>query len=165
MYHCHPCFGGHKPVGPICTTPPVVHPTKQCVTNTFSTTVVPHIHPTHTTHVHHQQVKSQHFFPQTVSNVNVVEPVAPGFGGPGVGGFGGPGVGGFGGPGVGGFGGPGVGGFGGPGVGGFGGPGVGGFGGPCGHGHHVSPYGPGPNVGPQVSPYGPGPNVGGMFKK
>ncbi|PGC39657.1 spore coat protein, partial [Bacillus pseudomycoides] len=29
---------------------------------------------------------------------------------------------------------------------------VGGFGGPCGHGHHVSPY-------------GPGPNVGGMFKK
>ncbi|PDY01457.1 spore coat protein [Bacillus pseudomycoides] len=133
MYHCHPCFGGHKPVGPICTTPPVVHPTKQCVTNTFSTTVVPHIHPTHTTHVHHQQVKSQHFFPQTVSNVNVVEPVAPGFGGPGVGGFGGPGV--------------------------------GGFGGPCGHGHHVSPYGPGPNVGPQVSPYGPGPNVGGMFKK
>ncbi|AIK36116.1 CotD family spore coat protein [Bacillus pseudomycoides] len=149
MYHCHPCFGGHKPVGPICTTPPVVHPTKQCVTNTFSTTVVPHIHPTHTTHVHHQQVKSQHFFPQTVSNVNVVEPVAPGFGGPGVGGFGGPGVGGFGGPGVGGFGGP----------------GVGGFGGPCGHGHHVSPYGPGPNVGPQVSPYGPGPNVGGMFKK
>ncbi|MEK4656095.1 CotD family spore coat protein [Bacillus sp. FSL H8-0534] len=139
MYHCHPCFGGHKPVGPICATPPVVHPTKQCVTNTFSTTVVPHIHPTHTTHVHHQQVKSQHFFPQTVSNVNVVEPVAPGFGG--------------------------VGGFGGPGVGGFGGPGVGGFGGPCGHGHHVSPYGPGPNVGPQVSPYGPGPNVGGMFKK
>ncbi|MES9669302.1 CotD family spore coat protein [Bacillus pseudomycoides] len=124
MYHCHPCFGGHKPVGPICTTPPVVHPTKQCVTNTFSTTVVPHIHPTHTTHVHHQQVKSQHFFPQTVSNVNVVEPVAPGFGGPGVGGFGGPGV--------------------------------GGFGGACGHGPQVSPFGPGPNIGP---------NVGGMFKK
>ncbi|PEJ74426.1 spore coat protein [Bacillus pseudomycoides] len=124
MYHCHPCFGGHKPVGPICTTPPVVHPTKQCVTNTFSTTVVPHIHPTHTTHVHHQQVKNQHFFPQTVSNVNVVEPVAPGFGGPGVGGFGGPGV--------------------------------GGFGGACGHGPQVSPFGPGPNVGP---------NVGGMFKK
>ncbi|PEA83212.1 CotD family spore coat protein [Bacillus pseudomycoides] len=116
MYHCHPCFGGHKPVGPICTTPPVVHPTKQCVTNTFSTTVVPHIHPTHTTHVHHQQVKNQHFFPQTVSNVNVVEPVAGGFGGPG----------------------------------------VGGFGGACGHGPQVSPFGPGPNVGP---------NVGGMFKK
>ncbi|HEK9102570.1 TPA: spore coat protein [Bacillus pseudomycoides] len=158
MHHCHPCFGRHKPTGPICTTPPVVHPTKQCVTHTFSTTVVPHIHPTHTTHVHHQQVKNQHFFPQTNSNVNVVDPVAPGFGG--VGGFGGPG---------------GVGGFGGPG-------GFGGGCGPCGHGHQVSPFGPGPNAGPQVSPFGPGPNagpnvspfgpgpnagpnVGGMFKK
>ncbi len=39
MHHCHPCFGGHKPVGPICTTAPVVHPTKQCVTHSFSTTV------------------------------------------------------------------------------------------------------------------------------
>ncbi|SDZ04151.1 MULTISPECIES: CotD family spore coat protein [unclassified Bacillus (in: firmicutes)] len=154
MYHCHPCFGGHKPVGPIgpvgpvCTTPPVIHPTKQCVTNTFSTTVVPHIHPTHTTHVHHQQVKNQHFFPQTFSNVNVVEPVAPGFGG----GFG-------------------------PGsqVSPFG-PGsqVSPFGpgsqvSPFGPGPQVSPFGPGPNVGPQVSPFGPGPNVGpnvgGMFKK
>ena len=35
MHHCHPCFGGHKPVGPICTTAPVVHPTKQCVTHSF----------------------------------------------------------------------------------------------------------------------------------
>ena len=57
MHHCHPCFGGHKPVGPICTTAPVIHPTKQCVTHSFSTTVVPHIYPTHTTHVHHQQIK------------------------------------------------------------------------------------------------------------
>ncbi|MRA76195.1 spore coat protein, partial [Bacillus thuringiensis] len=23
MHHCHPCFGGHKPTGPICTTAPV----------------------------------------------------------------------------------------------------------------------------------------------
>ena len=59
MHHCHPCFGGHKPVGPICTTAPVVHPTKQCVTHSFSTTVVPHIFPTHTTHVHHQQIKTK----------------------------------------------------------------------------------------------------------
>lgn len=71
MHHCHPCFGGHKPVGPICTTAPVIHPTKQCVTHSFSTTVVPHIFPTHTTHVHHQQIKNQNFFPQTNSNVNV----------------------------------------------------------------------------------------------
>ncbi|MCU5653306.1 spore coat protein [Bacillus mycoides] len=157
MHHCHPCFGGHKPVGPICTTAPVIHPTKQCVTHSFSTTVVPHIFPTHTTHVHHQQIKNQGFFPQTNSNVNVVDPGDPGFGGGSVGGFGGGSVGGF-----------------------------GGGCGPCGHGHHhhghqispfgpgpnVSPYGPGPNVspygpGPNVSPFGPniGPNVGGMFKK
>ncbi|PFK47384.1 spore coat protein [Bacillus cereus] len=146
MHHCHPCFGGHKPTGPICTTPPVVHPTKQCVTHTFSTTVVPHIHPTHTTHVHHQQVKNQHFFPQTNSNVNVVNPVDPGFGGPGsVGGFGG-------------------------GCGPCGhGPQVSPFGPGPNVGPQVSPFGPGPNVGPQVSPFGPGPNVGpnvgGMFKK
>ena len=79
MHHCHPCFGGHKPVGPICTTAPVIHPTKQCVTHSFSTTVVPHIFPTHTTHVHHQQIKNQGFFPQTNSNVNVVDPGDPGF--------------------------------------------------------------------------------------
>lgn len=75
MHHCHPCFGGHKPTGPICTTAPVIHPTKQCVTHSFSTTVVPHIFPTHTTHVHHQQIKNQNFFPQTNSNVNVVDPI------------------------------------------------------------------------------------------
>ena len=101
MHHCHPCFGGHKPVGPICTTAPVIHPAKQCVTHSFSTTVVPHIFPTHTTHVHHQQIKNQDFFPQTNSNVNVVDPGDPGF----VGGFGGGSVGGFGGGSVGGFGG------------------------------------------------------------
>ena len=78
MHHCHPCFGGHKPVGPICTTAPVIHPAKQCVTHSFSTTVVPHIFPTHTTHVHHQQIKNQGFFPQTNSNVNVVDPGDPG---------------------------------------------------------------------------------------
>ncbi|MDM5154179.1 CotD family spore coat protein [Bacillus sp. DX1.1] len=172
MYHCHPCFGGHKPVSPISITPPVIHPTKQCVTHTCSTTVVPHIHPTHTTHVHHQQLKNQHLFPQTTSNVNVVD---SGQLGP-VGGFGGGPVGGFGGGPVGGFGGGPVGGFGGGPVGGFGGGCV-----PCGHGPQISPYGPGPQVspcghGPQISPYGPGPNVspfgpnvgpnvGGIFKK
>ena len=149
MHHCHPCFGGHKPVGPICTTAPVIHPTKQCVTHSFSTTVVPHIFPTHTTHVHHQQIKNQGFFPQTNSNVNVVDPGDPGLAVDllvdsavdvdhavmaiitmGI------------------------------------------------KYHHLDQdrmyhhYGPGPNVspfgpGPNVSPFGPniGPNVGGMFKK
>lgn len=82
-HHCHPCHpcppchGGQKPVSPVTITPPVVHPTKNCETHTFSTTVVPHIHPTHTTHVHHQVVKSQHYFPQSHSNVNVVDPGDP----------------------------------------------------------------------------------------
>ncbi|ETT78204.1 CotD family spore coat protein [Bacillus mycoides] len=145
MHHCHPCFGGHKPVGPICTTAPVIHPTKQCVTHSFSTTVVPHIFPTHTTHVHHQQIKNQGFFPQTNSNVNVVDPGDPGFGGGSVGGFGG-----------------------GCGPCGHGHHHHGHQISPYGPGPNVSPYGPGPNVspygpGPNVSPFGP--NVGGMFKK
>lgn len=149
MYHCHPCFGGVGPVSPITIAPPVVHPTKCCETHTCSKTIVPHIHPTHMKHVHHQVVQSQHYFPQTNSSVNVIQPAPPTL----VGGFGGPG------PGVGGIGGfgPGVGG-----VGGFG-PGVGGVGGcaPCGQ---VSPFGP--NVSPAVSPVpNMGPNVGGMFKK
>ncbi len=143
MHHCHPCFGGQKPTGPICTTAPVIHPTKQCVTHSFSTTVVPHIFPTHTTHVHHQQIKNQSFFPQTNSNVNVVDPGDPGF----VGGIGG-------------------------GIGGGYGPCGHGHHHHHYHGHQISPFGPGPNVspfgpGPNVSPFGPnmGPNVGGMFKK
>ena len=144
MYHCNPCFGGLGPVSPVTIAPPVVHPTKCCETHTCSKTIVPHIHPTHMKHVHHQVVQSQHYFPQTNSSVNVIQPAPPTV----VGGFGGPGFG----PGVGGFGGPG------PGVG-----GVGGFGGcaPCGQ---VSPFGP--NVSPAVSPApNMGPNVGGMFKK
>lgn len=102
MYHCHPCFGGAAPFGgavtpfggaaapfggavaPITTTPPIVHPTKCCVTHTCSKTVVPHIHPTHIKHVHHQVVQSQHYFPQTHSAANVISPADPVY----VGGFG-----------------------------------------------------------------------------
>ncbi|WP_459501487.1 CotD family spore coat protein [Bacillus sp. C1] len=172
MHHCHPCFGGPKPTGPICTAPPVVHPTKQCVTHTFSTTVVPHIHPVHTTHVHHQQLKSQHYFPQTQSNVNVVDPIDPGFADSGCGSFGGSPFGGspFGGAGVSPFGGAGGAPFGGSPFGGaggapFGGSPFGGAGGAPFGGPNVSPFGP--NAGPNVSPFGPnaGPNVGGTFKK
>ncbi|MGR6009717.1 hypothetical protein ACT7CZ_23370 [Bacillus cereus] len=96
---------------------------------------------THTTHVHHQQIKNQNFFPQTNSNVNVVDPIDPGFGGCGPCGHGhhhhhhGHQI------------------------------------SPFGPGPNVSPFGPGPNVSPflpnNVSPVGPniGPNVGGIFKK
>ncbi|MRX70944.1 spore coat protein CotH [Bacillus lacus] len=92
---------------------PIVHPTKCCVNNTFSNTVVPHVHPSHTTNVNHEMFQHVHYFPHSESFVNEVAHQhfnaagpAP-FGGPGVGGFPGPGVGGFPGPGVGGFPGPG----------------------------------------------------------
>jgi len=116
--------------------PPVIHPTQQIVNHTFSTTVVPHIHPVHTTTVNHHLFQHKHFCPQTAScaeevcnqQINCCNPCAapmpatlpaanalpnalpggPGFG-PGMGGPGfGPGMGGPGfGPGMGGPGGPG----------------------------------------------------------
>lgn len=52
--------------------PPIVYPTKCCVNNTFSKTIVPHVHPTHTTTVNHQMFEHQHYFPQTQSTVNEV---------------------------------------------------------------------------------------------
>ncbi|MGD6795175.1 CotD family spore coat protein [Metabacillus indicus] len=60
------------PMGPVKMCPPIVHPTKCCVQHTFSTTVVPHIHPTHTTVVNHQNIQHKHYFPQTNSMVNSV---------------------------------------------------------------------------------------------
>jgi spore coat protein D len=47
--------------------PPVIHPTQQIVNHTFSTTVVPHIHPVHTTTVNHHMFQHKHFCPQTAS--------------------------------------------------------------------------------------------------
>jgi spore coat protein D len=76
---------------------PIVHPTKCCVQNNYSETIVPHIHPQHTTIVNHDFYKHQHYFPQTQSVDNEVthqhfnvygQAPAPGFG------FGGPGFGG-----------------------------------------------------------------------
>ncbi|MEH7482802.1 CotD family spore coat protein [Neobacillus drentensis] len=141
--------------------PPVIHPTQQIVNQTFSTTVVPHIHPVHTTTVNHHLYQHKHYCPQTAScaeevcnqQINCCNPCAPaampvampaanalpnvppGMGGPGFG-PGGPGFG----PGGPGFG-PGGPGFG-PGGPGFG-PGGPGFG-PGGPG-----FGPGPFMGPR----------------
>src|SRR4051794_29385528 len=47
--------------------PPVIHPTKQLVNHTFSTTVVPHIHPVHTTTVNHHMYQHKHYCPHTAS--------------------------------------------------------------------------------------------------
>ncbi|MEH7157331.1 CotD family spore coat protein [Neobacillus drentensis] len=135
--------------------PPVIHPTQQIVNHTFSTTVVPHIHPVHTTTVNHHLYQHKHYCPQTAScaeevcnqQINCCNPCAPAMpaplpaqmpaanslpnampGGPGFG-PGGPGFG----PGFG----PGMGGPGGPGFG----PGMAGPGGPG--------FAPGPFMGPR----------------
>jgi len=47
--------------------PPVIHPTQQIVNHTFSTTVVPHIHPVHTTTVNHHMFQHKHYCPHTAS--------------------------------------------------------------------------------------------------
>ena len=99
--------------------PPVIHPTQQIVNHTFSTTVVPHIHPVHTTTVNHHMYQHKHYCPQTAScaeevcnqQINCCNPCAqmpapmpnavpgpgmgPGMAGPGFGapGFGAPGFG------------------------------------------------------------------------
>jgi spore coat protein D len=74
--------------------PAIVHPTKCCTNHNFSNTVVPHIHPAHTTTVNHHMYQHKHYFPQTQSVVSDVSHqhlncgpgMAPGFGpGPGMG--------------------------------------------------------------------------------
>ncbi|MHC0035754.1 CotD family spore coat protein [Pseudoneobacillus sp. C159] len=96
-------------MGPTNVTPPIIHPTQNFVNHTFSTTIVPHIHPFHTTTVNHHNFQHKHYCTQSQSadccvtqqHFNCCGPgmgpgAVPGFGmGPGVGpGFGmGPGVG------------------------------------------------------------------------
>ncbi|WNS73983.1 spore coat protein [Bacillus sp. DTU_2020_1000418_1_SI_GHA_SEK_038] len=73
--------------------PATVSPTKCCVNHTFQNTIVPHIHPSHTTTVNHHNFQHVHSFPHTQSVVNEVthqQFVAPP--GPGVAPFGGPGA-------------------------------------------------------------------------
>ncbi|WP_042457732.1 CotD family spore coat protein [Neobacillus dielmonensis] len=67
-------------------TPPVIHPTTNLVNHTFSTTIVPHIHPVHTTTVNHHLFQHKHYCPQTAScaedvchqQINCCNPCAPG---------------------------------------------------------------------------------------
>jgi spore coat protein D len=67
-------------------TPPVIHPTTNFVNHTFSTTVVPHIHPVHTTTINHHMFQHKHYCPSTASccedvcnqHINCCNPCAPG---------------------------------------------------------------------------------------
>ncbi|RAK18951.1 spore coat protein D [Anoxybacillus vitaminiphilus] len=53
-------------------TAPIVHPAKCCTQHHFQATIVPHIHPSHTTHVNHHLFQHQHYFPHTESVVGEV---------------------------------------------------------------------------------------------
>ncbi|AEH47688.1 CotD family spore coat protein [Parageobacillus thermoglucosidasius] len=64
---------------------PIVHPPRCCVQHHFQATVVPHIHPSHTTHVNHHFFQHQHYFPHTESVVNQVANQQLFCGGPGPG--------------------------------------------------------------------------------
>ncbi|MGG4088986.1 CotD family spore coat protein [Bacillus licheniformis] len=57
MFHCKPNV-----------MPPIIYPTNHCQTHTFSKTIVPHIHPQHTTNVNHQHFKHVHQYPHTYSS-------------------------------------------------------------------------------------------------
>lgn len=50
--------------------PPLVSPTKQYVKTNVANTVVPHIHPSHTTTVNKHVFHHEHYFPHTESVVN-----------------------------------------------------------------------------------------------
>lgn len=47
--------------------PPHYDPPQQSLTNTVQNVVVPHFHPTHTTHNLHTHIVNQHYFPHTDS--------------------------------------------------------------------------------------------------
>lgn len=49
---------------------PIVSPTQEFVRTNIYETVVPHIHPSHTTTVNRHHINNQHYFPHTESVVN-----------------------------------------------------------------------------------------------
>ncbi|WP_435799446.1 CotD family spore coat protein [Peribacillus asahii] len=57
-------------VAPTQVAPAQVSPTQQIVKTNVMNTVVPHVHPTHTTTVNKHVFTHQHYFPQTQSVVN-----------------------------------------------------------------------------------------------
>lgn len=66
--HPHGGKGCHGMM-PYCC-PPQISPTRQIVKTNIINTVVPHIHPTHTTTVNKHMINHEHYFPHTESVVN-----------------------------------------------------------------------------------------------
>ncbi|RDU36867.1 spore coat protein CotD [Neobacillus piezotolerans] len=50
--------------------PAIVHPTQCCVTCSYENIIQPHVHPSHTTNVHHTNIENTHHFTHTESFVN-----------------------------------------------------------------------------------------------
>ncbi|WP_337019603.1 spore coat protein [Oceanobacillus massiliensis] len=53
----------------------IVHPTKHNCVNQFSESQVTHVHPSHTTVMHHHTVKNNHVFPHSTSVQNTMNSV------------------------------------------------------------------------------------------
>ncbi|WLR43024.1 CotD family spore coat protein [Bacillus carboniphilus] len=51
---------------------PIVYPTQCCENHNFQKTIVPHIHPSHTTNVNHEMYEHIHYYPHSESAVNEV---------------------------------------------------------------------------------------------
>lgn len=52
---------------------PIVHPPKCCQQHCCETTIVPHIHPSHTQFVNHHLFQHHHYFPHTESVENTIQ--------------------------------------------------------------------------------------------
>lgn len=65
-------MAGPQTFGPVNTLPPIVSPTQQFVQTNHMTSIVPHIHPSHTTIVNKHKFIHEHYCPHTQSVVNEV---------------------------------------------------------------------------------------------
>lgn len=68
MFYGNPC----NPCGPCADklAAPIMHPAMNNTVNTYSSTLVPHVHPQHTTIVNHHVMKHAHLYPQSTSYAN-----------------------------------------------------------------------------------------------
>lgn len=73
MFYGNPC----NPCGPCADkiVAPIMYPAMNNTVNTYSSTLVPHVHPQHTTVVNHHVMKHAHLYPQTTSYANTASNV------------------------------------------------------------------------------------------
>ncbi len=66
----YPAQVGPANIAPTQVSPAVVSPTNNILNKNIMKTIVPHVHPTHTTTVNEHVYQHQHYFPHTKSVVN-----------------------------------------------------------------------------------------------